>query len=402
MRLLFHSGDATYDSTTKQYHFSLDRRIDHPKSIRIIKCIYRAATSTSYPLSLYVRSDALHRIIKEKHTLRVKNQNHEQTENILCSLLEDDRIGFYKTHEVARELETDNHQVLKDIDLYFTNNTVLFPGVPTGTSDGLADITAQAEAGNVIFYTDMDYGLLDTSGNPITTSGTHIGSIQARYPVDGSVTFTRNSGGELVFGDFNDNTKSFTQNDTAAWDYFYDSSVSNVPDSGSLFILYKTDDSVSNYERLAKFDALFDVVLMSSGAGAKVSMRDVTNTYHTILENIVAEKAYLLEVQWAKTGDSGNTNTVDYTVKATRLDLDTTTNGSLTGIVVGPNTSDNMYWGGNAQFHADGIYSDMIMTNTDSTARAKAESYLKTKFNGTGPDPNGTNAEWLLEVEIKQ
>ena len=175
-----------------------------------------------------------------------------------------------------------------------------------------------------------------------------------------------------------------------------------MPDSGSLFILYKTDDSVSNYERLAKFDALFDVVLMSSGAGAKVSMRDNSNTYHTILENIVAEKAYLLEVQWAKTGDSGNTNTVDYTVKATRLDLDTTTNGSLTGIVVGPNTSDNMYWGGNAQFHADGIYSDMIMTNTDSTARAKAESYLKTKFNGTGPDPNGTNAEWLLEVEIKQ
>ena len=95
MRLLLHSEDASYDATTKKYRFRLDRRIDKPKQLRVVKASYSASTMTAYPLVVYLRSDALHRLIKAKHTLRLKDANHEATENILATLLEGDRAGRY-------------------------------------------------------------------------------------------------------------------------------------------------------------------------------------------------------------------------------------------------------------------------------------------------------------------
>ena len=77
VRLLLNSEDASYDSTTKKYSFVLDRRLDKPEKVRIVKAHYTAATTGSYPLVVYLRSDALSSLIKSKHTLRLKNENHE-------------------------------------------------------------------------------------------------------------------------------------------------------------------------------------------------------------------------------------------------------------------------------------------------------------------------------------
>ena len=80
VRLLLNASDAAYDSGTKKYTFTLDRRIDRPTSIKVVKAVFKAATQSgsAYPLVLYVRSDALHAVIRDKHTLRVKSSNHEQ------------------------------------------------------------------------------------------------------------------------------------------------------------------------------------------------------------------------------------------------------------------------------------------------------------------------------------
>ena len=130
MRLLLHSEDASYDATTKKYGFQLDRRIDKPKKLRVAKACYSASTITAYPLVVYLRSDSLHRLIKDKHTLRLKDSNHEATENILTTLVATDTTGRYSTEDVRR-FETDPHLPLTAIDIYFTSNATALEGLYT-------------------------------------------------------------------------------------------------------------------------------------------------------------------------------------------------------------------------------------------------------------------------------
>ena len=80
--------------------------------------MYQAATMTAYPLVVYLRSDALHRLIVDKHTLRLKDANHEATENILMSLVERDRVGHYSNAVDIRRLKTDPHLHVTEIDIY--------------------------------------------------------------------------------------------------------------------------------------------------------------------------------------------------------------------------------------------------------------------------------------------
>ena len=65
VRFLLHSENATYNATTKKYTFALDRRIANPRSIRLSKANYQQKTETAYPLSVYVRSDAVTQLIKK-------------------------------------------------------------------------------------------------------------------------------------------------------------------------------------------------------------------------------------------------------------------------------------------------------------------------------------------------
>ena len=134
VRLLLNSQDAAYDSSTKKYSFVLDRRLDKPEKVRVVKAHYTAATTASYPLVVYLRSDALSSLIRSKHTLRIKNQNHEATENILGTLSETHAIGRYDIQNDGRTFVADPHQHLTNIDIFWTNNDALLNGGSSGSS----------------------------------------------------------------------------------------------------------------------------------------------------------------------------------------------------------------------------------------------------------------------------
>ena len=136
VRLLLNSEDASYDSTTKKYSFVLDRRLDKPEKVRIVKAHYTAATTGSYPLVVYLRSDALSSLIKSKHTLRLKNENHEQTENIIATLSETHAIARYDLQNDNRTFDADPHRHLTNIDIFWTNNAVLLSGGSNGVGGG--------------------------------------------------------------------------------------------------------------------------------------------------------------------------------------------------------------------------------------------------------------------------
>ena len=86
MKYLLHYSDATYDSTTKKWLFTLDRRISNPRSIRISACAFTASTADSYPHVVYMRSDTLTRLCKIKHTIEVKGTDHENHSNVIAVL----------------------------------------------------------------------------------------------------------------------------------------------------------------------------------------------------------------------------------------------------------------------------------------------------------------------------
>ena len=68
----FHSDKATYDATTRRYTFTLDRRVPNATSVAIRKAGYRAARhsgTAAWPGSVLLRSDALHRALRSKHTV---------------------------------------------------------------------------------------------------------------------------------------------------------------------------------------------------------------------------------------------------------------------------------------------------------------------------------------------
>ena len=161
MRLLLHSQDASYDATTKKYRFQLDRRIDKPKQLRVAKACYSASTMAAYPLVVYLRSDALHRLIKQKHTLRLKDANHEATENILATLVEGDRVGRYSNGVDIRRLETDPHLHVTEIDIYFTANATGLDGEAAtgagsgGSSSAVTDAEIEAIGADLCAWMDL-------------------------------------------------------------------------------------------------------------------------------------------------------------------------------------------------------------------------------------------------------
>ena len=66
MRYLLHYTDAAYDATTKKYTFTLDKRVANPRTVRINKCTFTAATAATYPSVVYVRSDALSTWLRQR------------------------------------------------------------------------------------------------------------------------------------------------------------------------------------------------------------------------------------------------------------------------------------------------------------------------------------------------
>ena len=117
MRYLLHHSDAVFDATTKRWLFTLDRRISNPRSIAISKCVFTASTTTSYPSVIYMRSDALHNMIKSKHTVELKADNHENSSNVIAVLQETHTTGRYSITERGLTLPVHGHTHVRQIDL---------------------------------------------------------------------------------------------------------------------------------------------------------------------------------------------------------------------------------------------------------------------------------------------
>ena len=136
MKYLLHSEDATYDTATKKWTFDLDQRISNPREIILSNATFECSTDTSpFPSVVYMRSDALHNLIRHKHTVELKGTKHENASNVIAVLSETHTRGRYRINgkRVFRVNPNSNQRV---IDIYFTNGSTILDGTVTGSGGG--------------------------------------------------------------------------------------------------------------------------------------------------------------------------------------------------------------------------------------------------------------------------
>ena len=149
MRYLVHSEDATFNSATGRYEFNLVTRIPNPVRIRINQATYTAATASTYPQIVYLRSEKLSELTRTKHTVELKNNGHEDITDVLCALQESHDVGRYnlKSNNPRRvTFPIFSHIPIRKLDFYFTNNRTLMAHSASSSSGGSgvtdADISA--------------------------------------------------------------------------------------------------------------------------------------------------------------------------------------------------------------------------------------------------------------------
>ena len=129
MRFLIHSEDATYE--TDRWVFNLDRQISRPSRLTLRKVHYTAASSTPDAIStVYLRSDKLHEASRIKHTVELKDAQHEDSSNVLAILTPYETLAnCYKMERREVTVRLHPHIPLRKIDFYFTNNRALLDNV---------------------------------------------------------------------------------------------------------------------------------------------------------------------------------------------------------------------------------------------------------------------------------
>ena len=130
MKFVFHSEDSQYDTDTKTWKFTMNERFHNPVEL-VLDNISFTPSGTTRPNCIYVRSNALSRMIRTRHTVEVKS--YQQNSNIIA-VLHETHDGRYSMRK-ARSFPLQPNLSTKIIDFCFTDgNTRLSQGAEAGTT----------------------------------------------------------------------------------------------------------------------------------------------------------------------------------------------------------------------------------------------------------------------------
>ena len=324
MRYLIHSEDATFDTDTGKYTFSLDRRISDPRRIRINSAAYIAPTMATYPQVVYLRSSKLSEAVRRKHTVELKDNSHENATDTLCVLHETHTTGRYNMDtQSKRNFAVHSHLPLRKIDFYFTNNRTNLGATPAPAGVTDEDVLGIS---NLIFFLDWDHAA-SIDPNPISQNE-DIMSITSRLSPDNYVFATTGSG--IVYSPFGETNSMLS---TVAYKYALDSTTAGNVDEGStacLTMMFRTKDGTPNSwswlfksplfqllageplgssNNLGYYDADSSLwgntsLVIEGGTDYLLQVKKSSNTFSWLLRDLVTEAE-----QTEDTGDTAATGT---------------------------------------------------------------------------------------------
>ena len=404
MRILVHSEDATYNPATKQWVFTLDRRISNPTRIVVQQCNYSASTTTNYPLTVYVRSSGLTNLSRVKHTVELKGADHEDNSDTVVVLHQTNHANRY---ELDRPFSFPVHGHLPQqvIDFTFCDGRTPLDGRYTpapvpGVSS--AQIDAWCTAGNIVFWMDMDRdgAVLNESTGLQALADEDVGNVIARFPTDGSSTFVNSSSGGLTWKPFNGNTSGITDQVGGAWESAVDSTTPNFtdPETGSFIMLWRSPDPLPALEIMWKSAGL--ELMFYSGS---IQVRDLGAVYSSVVGGVLAGTDYIVKVNITKGAHTPPVGfNTDYAIDLIKLSDNSVTSGTATNVRVAWTATSKHY--SDAQSNMDGYYGMTFMTTQDATVDAAVVNYIKQVYSGeaTEPvvDPDAVDASFQLELDI--
>ena len=159
MRYYIHSENCTYDPTTGNFTVLLDRQISNPTQVSLLQILFKAGEGQAeYPPCVYFHSNALNRMIKNKHAVEVKPNNHENQCNIIAVLDGTHLDGRYHLRYPQQYYTC--FRVERLLDFRFSDNGTTAPaGTPTTTT---TTTTATAD------FTEVEDNLALPSGQTKT------------------------------------------------------------------------------------------------------------------------------------------------------------------------------------------------------------------------------------------
>ena len=412
MRYLVHSEDATFDATTGKYMFYLDRRIANPYSITISKANFVAATASSYPQVVYLRSSKISQLILTKHTVELKDDGHEDSSDVLATLPESHTLGRYGT-EKSLTFPFHSNTPLRKIDFFFTANRTLMPGEIQPGGGGVPgaadDATIVAIGSKVVLWVDFsDFdNILSTSYSPITGTGDKVAYIQNKFPGTTGLFFTSiiTAGvPELELASFG-NTYGLTGVAGQTWVKTSDNTANN-PEFAmpfTLFLMFRVPPT-SQLVHLFQQQELFELELTASNT---LKYKTWENGAHSTREiqatTFVPNTFWFLECMGEDTNGDGN------------IQLYWTFRNLVTGVEytedntpgLGDNTIIWNTWAfSKANSHFAHIQSHCIMyTDNDASDRAIIKTWMLAKYGvdeGVQETPVvAEDASFFVELEIK-
>ena len=128
---MLHNENSVYDAATGRYHFRVDRRFANPSAMTVRKVTYtKSSGETTSPPMVYLRSDALHKLVSSKHTVQLTAEDHENSINVIATLEETHAAGRYRQNG-RMTFPVHSHLHIRDIDIYFANNNTTLVDAPT-------------------------------------------------------------------------------------------------------------------------------------------------------------------------------------------------------------------------------------------------------------------------------
>ena len=412
MILLLTRENSTYDPSAKTFWFKLDKQLDSKvKHVRIQSFSFKPSTAASYPHGVLACSRTLTNMALRTHVNVLKDANHRNDTDVLCCLHPETGSQLYKL-AAPLLITLDRRGFVNKIDIFFTDmsgNVLEGDYVPVSTAGPqLSDLETMHDGGggNLMFFMDCDlassYRKQDDSQ---AAQGDTVKQWVARYPNDESVAFTQSSVDGIVLTTFDDESHvaAITTNPSGgAWESMVETDTGfDLPDTGSMFLLWETDSTPNAYETMVQNNHFFNLVLHNSNLSYR---SEDGGTQHPVIYNILASTSYLLEIKWTKGAVVGANFACAMTMNATKLVLDNNTDytGSATTSMRVSGSKRRIVFS-TAQTGMDSKVSSCILLSGDNAAqRATCKAYLEKRWRNasTTPevDPNAVDATWLSEL----
>ena len=406
MKFLLHSSEATFEPVSKKWVFRLDKRISNPTQIVLSKATFTCTSDTApFPDVVYMRSDALHRMISTKHTVELKTNNHEDASNVIAVLTETHTRGRYRIVGSRVFAVQPNHSA-RNIDIYFTSGTTILEGTcgsgaGQGSSSGVTDADVAAITNLLLWFPMTETTLLSSAYANTPNIGDNARYI---YPGPGADS-------TMVFNGYQDFQVSALGlgrgiSSQASWQYAIDSSMPNYWQNELFTVVF----SMKMPSSLAATHKVFDfysvrvelqspgVLYLGDGFGSSFTSTNLA---------FIPTKDYLITIV-RKYNNSLSVH--EFGSQAENLETNVITVGNDTPKgrdVTTPSHNWNLSDASQHFLAKTGILGPLIgFPGNDATFTAQAQNWIRTKYDGgettSGEEQSSTceDATFFAELDI--